>query len=615
VSSFMCVQGSQPGILSIIKHELERRKKGVTMMSCKHESRRAGKKADGIDRRAFLAGAAAAGVAGMLGCRSQDAQTEQPIGAQVDGGVTAEGGFREPTFLTPPAPIPDDQITKAIDGDVVVVGAGICGLNAARGALEAGARKVIVVEKATTWQYRSGQFASVGGIVQRQLGIKVDPTSLVTQMMLECGWRSNQRLLKYWAENSGDAFDWMLEPLNGNYIIQMESEMPNPPEGGVAIAKRHWPHPEGYSQDGSPYKFFDATQIFSPDLGPVHEATYNMLVENGVTFLFSTFARQLIRPNGSGRVEGVIAQDMDDSYIRINASKGVVLAAGDYSGNPDMLKYYSPQWSHLMPLWMNMDAKGEPTNTGDGHLMGIWVGGKMELGPHGAIAHQGNAPVGADGWLQVDIYGERFMNEDVEGQALQNQISRLPKNMSWQVFDSKWPEELPKKGAGHSGVTTYLGNDPIPGWQSAEGGWTFINDEKFNERVTVKADSIEGLAALMEVPADALAATINRYNELVAKGHDDDFGKRIDRMFPITVPPYYAIRFANVPLMAVVGGLVVNTSLQVLDKDDEVIEGLYAAGNNQGGRFPVDFPLAAPGASHSTALVFGRLAGTNAATI
>jgi fumarate reductase flavoprotein subunit len=67
--------------------------------------------------------------------------------------------------------------------------------------------------------------------------------------------------------------------------------------------------------------------------------------------------------------------------------------------------------------------------------------------------------------------------------------------------------------------------------------------------------------------------------------------------------------------MAVMGGIIVNTSLQALDKNWEVILGLYIAGNTRSNQFAVDYPIMCPGICNGMALHFGRIAGRNAASL
>ena len=164
-----------------------------------------------INRRSFLKRTAAIGgatvISTALPCFSalnhDDTLEATPStgGPNVDSRVNPE---------TPPAPIPDSAISSTIEADVVIVGAGIAGLSAARAASEAGA-SVIVLEKAATYQFRSGQFGIIDSKIQKKLGITIDKNALILESMKQMGYRADQRLWKYWADNSGPDFDWMLE--------------------------------------------------------------------------------------------------------------------------------------------------------------------------------------------------------------------------------------------------------------------------------------------------------------------------------------------------------------------------------------------------------------------
>ena len=125
---------------------------------------------------------------------------------------------------------------------------------------------------------------------------------------------------------------------------------------------------------------------------------------------------------------------------------------------------------------------------------------------------------------------------------------------------------------------------------------------------TVMADTPEELAEKMGVDPVGFAETLKRYNEMCAKGHDDEFGKRKELLIPLDKPPYIARKFGPA-LLAVVGGVKVNLQMQVLDSSCVHIPGLYAIGNTAGGRYGVDYPMLIPGNSHGSALTFGYLLG------
>ena len=576
----------------------------------------------GISRRSFLGLGATAAViagAGLAGCSPAAKETGSASGGSASAG-SAAASTGTASFLVAPDPIADSDITETIDAEIVVVGAGISGISAVRSAVENGAKNIVVVEKGTTWQYRSNQVGCIGGKIQKDLGIEIDKNAVVAQLMKECGYRPNQRILNLWAENSGEAFDWFLAPSEGKYVVEAESD---PYDGeSMSVRKMHWPHPDTANVADDYYPIFDDCQICLPDNGPYIEAMVKICEDAGVTFMYSTFARQLVRPDNTGRVEGVIVEDMDGNYKRINASKAVLLATGDYASNLEMMEHYVPWAARFMSIFPNTDAKGEMTNTGDGQQMGMWIGAKMEDGPHAPMTHHLGGPLGVDAFLLTDVYGNRIMNEDVGGQPLQNQISRAPKKQVWQIFDSKWTEQIGYMDTGHGNVNWYVesgsevpngsyGKNAYISLENNEDGNTPGFDSYFSEDGEgVFANTLEELAIRMGVDADALKNTIDRYNELAEAGVDEDFNKRSDRMFPIVEPPFYAYPMTDTVLLVCMGGLVTNTNFQVINaEDDTLIEGLYAVGNCQGGRFLVDYPLAAPGISHGMAITHGKIVG------
>ena len=96
---------------------------------------------------------------------------------------------------------------------------------------------------------------------------------------------------------------------------------------------------------------------------------------------------------------------------------------------------------------------------------------------------------------------------------------------------------------------------------------------------------------------------------MAKSGIDEDFGKRKELLLPLDKPPYYALKFGPA-LLAVVGGLRVDTRLRVLDDKGKPVPGLHAVGNVMGGRYGIDYPLIIVGSSHGTALTFGYLLGS-----
>ena len=554
-----------------------------------------------LSRRSFISGTAAVASTAALAGTVTSALADE---AQESAAYT-------PSFMQAPAPIDAADIKETVDADIVIIGSALSGLCACRAAVENGAKNIVVIEKADTWQCRSNQFGTIGGKIQEDLGIKIDRNAAVGQLMKECGYRPNQRILNLWADNSGEAFDWFLAPMEGKYVVENESDPYDVDEGHLSVRKTHWPEPDNSHTEDDFYPIFSDCQITLPTMAPWVEAIYNICVEAGVTFKFSTWARQLVRENNEGPVTGVICQDVDGNYSQVNASKAVLLATGDFAGNKDMMSYYVPWATRFASIFPNRDAAGDPTNTGDGQCMGMWVGAKMEDGPLAPMTHHLGGPLGMDAFLLTDVNGDRFVNEDVGGQPFQNQLSRLPKKTAWQVFDSEWPNQLQYMDCGHGNVSWYVDDDKVPG--GSYGRNAYISQAMFDEAMSgdagVQADTIEELAEKMGVPVEEFCATIERYNELAKKGVDEDFGKRADRMFAIENPPFYGYKLTDTVLLVCMGGLETTVDFEVLDTNDDVIPGLYAVGNTQGGRFLVDYPLPCPGISHGMAMTHGMLVG------
>ena len=554
-----------------------------------------------LSRRSFISGTAAVASTAALAGTVTSALADE---AQESAAYT-------PSFMQAPASIDAADIKETVDADIVIIGSALSGLCACRAAVENGAKNIVVIEKADTWQCRSNQFGTIGGKIQEDLGIKIDRNAAVGQLMKECGYRPNQRILNLWADNSGEAFDWFLAPMEGKYVVENESDPYDAEEGHLSVRKTHWPEPDNSHTEDDFYPIFSDCQITLPTMAPWVEAIYNICVEAGVTFKFSTWARQLVRENNEGPVTGVICQDVDGNYSQVNASKAVLLATGDFAGNKDMMSYYVPWATRFASIFPNRDAAGDPTNTGDGQCMGMWIGAKMEDGPLAPMTHHLGGPLGMDAFLLTDVNGDRFVNEDVGGQPFQNQLSRLPKKTAWQVFDSEWPNQLQYMDCGHGNVSWYVDDDKVPG--GSYGRNAYISQAMFDEAMAsdagVQADTIEELAEKMGVPVEEFCATIERYNELAKKGVDEDFGKRADRMFAIENPPFYGYKLTDTVLLVCMGGLETTVDFEVLDTNDDVIPGLYAVGNAQGGRFLVDYPLPCPGISHGMAMTHGMLVG------
>ena len=558
-----------------------------------------------MSRRGFLQ--AAGGAAATMAITSHAALADE----------TATGEPADmPGFMTPPEPVAEDQIAETIDTDVLVIGAGIAGIAAARAASEAGA-KVTVIEKCEQYGVRSSKYGPLNSSVHKTLGQpEVDPATVVNVLQKPMGYRADQQLLMYWATHSGQDFDWWLEPVEYDLLM---ADTDQPPAGShLYIKPTHWPHNPDYNwlEENSPCVIgelaFVSDDPSKPGHYPVCEANAEAAKANGAEFIFCIFGRYLEKD--AGRVTGAIAQRQSGEYVRINAAKGVILCCGDISHDPQMMEYYVPWAKDYPSRYMTVDCNVDKANTGDGHKMGMWAGAVMEDGPHAPMCHNVGVPpcVGVDPFLLLNLEGERYMNEDVSGQEIENQLARQTGHTAFQILDAAWRDELAAMPCGMANMTGLVADeDYAPGGES-------VSMASFEENCFAKADSIEELLDLCGYEGEAkdqALASISRYNELAEKGVDEDFGKTAKRLFPIATPPFYAVQFNVGALMVVMGGLVVShRNCQALDAERKPIPGLYVAGNTMGGRFLVDYPTVVQGISHSSCMTFGRLAGMSCAT-
>lgn len=519
----------------------------------------------GIDRRTFVKGTTAAGIIAATGGQLIEKGLGEVQAAQ-------RGKY---SFEIPPPPIPESAISKTVSADIVVVGVGLAGIHATLRAAEAGA-KVVGVEKQARLAVSGIQdLGLMGTRWQKDQGMSMT-TQIINEAIRELmKWGANridQRLLRIWVNNSSAYWDWL-------------TAMTDPE--GIVWGLLNWPPPGPWDNSRENYKQFPSrAHITSAEFAKVLNILENKAKASGAEIHYSTTAKQLVKTGD--RVTGVIAQDKDGSNIRYNAAKGVILCTGDYGYNQEMLDKYVPHAAFR--------KSRKPTSMGEGHQMAMWIGAQMEPTPHAPMTHAMNfGLLGGTAFLHVNAYGERFQNEDVSGQAWNDQIELLPGRISWQVIDSNWQKYLPHMSIGH--------------------GSNFkVTDALITEvKNSITADTIEELAVKMAVPPDTLKATVERYNEMAYSGIDTDFAKPTHRLFPIDTPPFHAGKAGAAGMLVCMGGLLCNTKLQAVDAENKVIKGLYLAGNTVGRRFAVSYPTTCPGISVGMASVHGWYVGSLAA--
>jgi succinate dehydrogenase/fumarate reductase flavoprotein subunit len=486
------------------------------------------------------------------------------------------------SWETPPAPIPENEIAETLTADVVVIGGGISGLAAAARCTAKGLSG-IVIDKNAHMVALAGQIAAINTKIMAEKGIVIDKKQLAADWLKVSGSRVQEELLWIFINRSAEGFEWMLDIaegcLNVGVYVGYRGPMFNEYLGTHHIFKK-----EGCDK----YTNFGggtlACEIFEKEF-----------LKNGGQLFRSTAAEQLEKDT-DGRVVACIAKCADGKYRRYRGTKAVVLATGDCSDNREMLEAFCP--IGLRP------SKVFPRhgNTGDGQKMAFWAGAVLD-NPEWAPTLHALAYSGFQGFfLHVNRLGQRFMNEDTWMQAKSVRCLMQPGgDFAFSVFDGKYLDEIGERwdvigGQGMAPLST-VGDKYNREFMERDIERSLSGGNGY------KADTLEELAGLMDVPVDNFLKTVKRYNELVSMGDDTDFGKRGELLTPIIKPPFYALKWGPA-LLDVFGGALTNARLNVLGADSEPIPGLYAVGNAAGGMYAVDYPLLLNGNSYGRAIAY-----------
>ncbi len=557
---------------------------------------------------------------------------EQAMGVHTAGGDTAASSSDEDWLGTEPE-IDESKVAKTVDVDVAVVGCGIAGVAACRSVAEDGGL-VAAFEKADGPQCRSGEYAVINGKVQAKWGrdtwTREQIDDIIDSHMVESTYRCKRSIMSKWAHNIGDAFDWWVEANPDLYYAETTRSAIPDESADNFIIPIFYPLPEHYDWKQERFPCYPTSVEFKPDQHVTVEANMQKAIDTGnVQTFYGCFVEKLIMENG--RCVGLYARDAaTGEYIKCNASKGVILSTGDYSQNTKMLKHFCPEVieNNIQCLFTNVDVEGNFTNQGDGIQLGMWAGAQVQQSHAPMIHHMGGGAdlagvgvMGNAGFLNLDLNGKRFMNEDLPGQQLENQIELQKNRESWQIFDSNWPEQLPYMPAAHGGACYY--EDYASEDEGPKNNTTYRNykspyqlEAAVADGRAVKADTLEELVAKI-YPDDTAAQqtaldSIQRYNELAKAGYDEDFHKPASRMWAVENGPFYADKFTTALLLVCIGGLESDEDCHTFDADRNVIPGLYVAGNIQGNRFATEYPIGLKGVSHSMAMYYGYVAGKNA---
>jgi fumarate reductase flavoprotein subunit len=480
---------------------------------------------------------------------------------------------------------------ETINVDVIIVGGGSAGLSAAVAAAEKGAR-VAIFQKETTLGGNGnrgmGMFA-VESRLQKEQGVTITREEAFREIMAYNHWQTDARVTRAFIERSADTIDWLLEM--GVKIGRLFSYFPS------AHATEHDPVPPETPR-------FEGFGVGT--MGGVMEVLDNRAAELGVQRYLETPAEKLLT-DGS-RVCGIVARDKGGKAVEASAG-AVIIATGGFGENRAWVKKYTG-----FDLDENMFVVGKGGAMGEGIRMAWDAGAATEgmimqminviLAPGGQPIPIGHPLFNRSYDLLVNLDGERFMNEEEMKMPtfFGNQLARQKGACGFSIIDGGI--------ADHFKATFDEGE--LFGPFKREFEPLIEQFESAGANTYFAADSLEELAGKTGIALPGLTQTIDEYNADCRAGKDRLFYKNGADLMPLTRPRYFASRF--VPgAFGTLGGIKINHRFEVLDKNQEVIPGLYAAGVDANNLYKDSYEFYLCAGTMGFAVNSGRMAGENGA--
>lgn len=521
-----------------------------------------------LSRRHFLgaAGVALAGSAvagfGLAGCSPQESSA-----------ANGSSGSKTETVSAGVA-IPESWDAEA---DVVILGAGGTGLSAACAAAKAGASVLVYdIDKGPggTTALSGGVIQAAGTSAQKEFtDFQDDSPSKHAQCYIEqAEGLADEALVNKMCERAPELMDWLesigleWENVYGNCHVPYVSE-------GLHADRIHV-----YAGGGSGGQGIVMT-----------DAEHAEAERLGAEFHFDSTALHLIYDPEIG-VAGVQIEEKG-SQINVKANKGVIMALGGIDRNESLAEAINHQ------QYWDLTTQAcfiSPFANGDGIRMGMeinaalsTVGGTIDYDK--ATGQSTNNSIPQMPCIFVNGAGRRFVCEDAtyayQYRAIFQQEKQLNKP-TYMIMDQSMVEQ---------GVGPWA-EDPDAAAAAGEGFYA--------------AETLEDLAAQIDVPAENLMNAIESWNASIANTGQDIQFQRNTQLIELNKPPYYANKNVSANLGSL-GGLRINTQCEVIDNNGQVIPHLYAGGMNSGGWYGLYYP--GSGTSLTGGLVLGHIAGESAA--
>lgn len=468
----------------------------------------------------------------------------------------------------------------------LVIGAGGSGLAAAITLQEQGIETLVVDKMANA----GGATALTGALInggcskqQAERGVTDDVQTMFMDAMVYGSFQNDARMTWLMVNNTGDSVDWLHDTVG----VEFEEAINHFPEHTNDRAF----YPKG-KQPG----YLTGTM----------EQHY---LSNGGELLLETRAQHLLTEDG--RVIGASCSTADGT-LNIYADV-TLLATGGYGASVALRP--ADQMGTLF--------YGASASTGDGIIMAEEVGAMthymqyLKSYPQGiekpldggnitadGTTFRGNAYISPlasqavtlnDGAIYVNVEGERCMNENMDFVSIKKVTQKQTDMTVYLVMDQKGYD----KWMGMMEVSAGLTPEIVAPWLDADDG----------KPVFRKGATVEEAAAKAGIDAEKLSATVAHFNEMVASGKDDDFGRAEMSVGLDSDGPIYIVE-QRLRMATSLGGLKTSTSFEVYDENEQAIDGLYACGEVIGG---VHGDESMPSNCVAWAVTSGRLAAKAAA--
>lgn len=516
-----------------------------------------------------------------------------------------------PSWLGSAPEIAESDITETIDTEVVVVGCRTGGLPAVISAAENGA-KVLGIEQMSAIATPREDLGAINSRYQLAAfeefpQFEIDKMEAMEDIVRYANGFVNYDLIKLWADESGAMIDWIAD------IVERNGEFKMWFEGSIGT-ENTGARDKAWATGHSPEKLTDDEAV------TFGTCLRDYAIELGAEFRYDTMLVKC-EQNSDGRVTGVICQDGNDlHYIRVNASKGVILATGGYVSNTEMVEARQA-WNNRLKI--NVPVGG--SCTGDGIKAAMWCGASID--PLGCAVTFNRACCkpdevagsdlkgkwfwfGEQPFLKVNLNGKRFCNESGPYDYMLHSAYMQPYHTYVDIWDSDYVEQV--KQLNEVGCCRlYPFDNGAPSNMPVS-----LMGKKFEELEEAgyiqKADTMEELAEKLNLPVETTVETWNRYNMFAEQGKDEDYNKEPYRLTSLTHPPYYGVRTGSW-FLATIDGISINTDMHAVDEAGKQIEGLFMVGNDSGGFFSVSYPNLMTGLAAGRTMAFGRRAGMLAA--